>query len=156
MALAVVAVLVTSTPVAAHASNSEPTWFRAHGHFAYCAHDASSEEDGPWIWCFSSVSGRWIRITGIQEGKYVRVGKGDSERYKWISRKRVSTGVEPKLIGFRRTSGVRDLGTYGLYYDSRPGDNSVVCSAVRAFFKCWVNGARFWFKPDGSFRVTRG
>jgi hypothetical protein len=147
------AVSVASVPVDARVSKSEPTWFRAPGHFVYCAH-AVAASSGSWLWCFSTVSGRWIRITDIRAGEYVKVGEGDTERFALVSRKRVTTGRDPALVGFRRTRGVTGLGKHDLYYDDRPGENSVVCSTVLVFFKCWVMGTRFWFKPDGSFRLV--
>jgi len=148
-ALAVVPVLAGTEISAAGMSKSEPRWFRAPGHFAYCAH-AMAED---WIWCFSTVSGRWIRITNIRSITVVRVGKGNSERITVISNKRITTGRDPGLIGFRRN--VPDPGKSLLYYDDRPGENSVVCSAVPVFFRCAVSGARFWFKPNGTFQLIR-
>jgi hypothetical protein len=148
-ALVVVPILTGTEISAAGMSKSEPTWFRAPGHYAYCAH-AMAED---WLRCFSTVSGRWIRITNIRSITVVRVGKGNSERITVISNKRITTGRDPRLIGFRRN--VPDSGKSLLYYDDRPGENSVVCSAVRVFFRCAVGGARFWFRPDGTFQLIR-
>ena len=76
--MAAVAMLVAATTVAARPG--DPIWLRAPGHFAYCEFDLRST-----ILCFSTASGRWVRVSRIYEGKEVTVGKGDNAYTDWIS-----------------------------------------------------------------------
>jgi hypothetical protein len=59
--MAAVAMLVAATTVAARPG--DPIWLRAPGHFAYCEFDLRST-----ILCFSTASGRWVRVSRIYEG----------------------------------------------------------------------------------------
>jgi len=128
--LVVVAELVVS-PVAA--STPAPIWLRAPGHFVYCEYD-----DYTTLRCFSSVSGRWVRITGI-----------------YAQAIRITTGRDVRLIGFRRPRNDTWLIDGYVYHDNR-SESRVICASTQTFFKCSVAVVRFWFKRDGSFRLIRG
>jgi len=140
VALSVV-LLQASAPAA---RTPQPVWLRSPGHFAYCQFDLIST-----MWCFSTVSGRWILFAGVYDGRFEWRQDGET----WVSLKGVATGREPGLVGFRR-EGARLLTRHsGRYSD---GDETVVCSSTSTRFRCVVAGTAFWFKPDGSFSRTRG
>ena len=101
--LAALVPLVTVAGASA-AGEPGPRLMRPTGGFAYCGHTSQPGS----LYCFSPISGKWIRIDRLFEGKHVKVREGnDSDSYwAWDSYRRTTTGTDPRLVMFRRTRGV--------------------------------------------------
>ena len=145
------AVLVPLVAVAGASSAGEPgQWLSPAGGFAYCSHTSYPGS----LYCFSPISGKWIRIDRLYEGKYVKVREGNDSYWAWDSHRRTTTGTNPRLVTYRRTRGVDIIpNNHTRGYEERGG--SFKCSTTRRFFRCWVMGDVFSFKRDGAFRLVR-
>ena len=107
-------------------------WFKTQGGWAYCTHPGYPKPAR--FLCWSTVTGRWIRVDG----------------------KAITTGHDPKYIGFNRRG--TDTVT-GLWYDDYRFDDSwAVCSGNRRYLRCAFGPpwrTRFWLKQDGTYRIVR-